>query len=84
MNVVSVVFVAVFFGGLFLMILVTKIASSVKEYSKHKLDNELKLKLIERGLSVSDIEQLMSTEADSKKLKDIDKYNQPRPPVKNY
>lgn len=91
MNVISVVFVSVFFGGLFVMIIVTTLVKSIKDFSKHKLDNELKLKLIERGLSVADIERLINInprefddDDDDDDYDDDSHYNRPRPPIKNY
>lgn len=85
MNVALIVFNAVFFGGLALCLLMKIILSADKEIKKHKLDNELKYKLIERGLSVQEIERLLNcnpTDENDDELKN--RLAKPQPPVKNY
>ncbi len=86
MNAFLIVLVSVSFGGAFLYLITRTIVLAVREISKHRLDLEFKYRLIERGLSVNEVERLLDFEIGDQDHNHHDDYenNVPRPPMKQF
>ena len=86
MNAFLIVLVSVSFGGAFLFLITKTIVHAVGEISKHRLDLEFKYRLIDRGLSVNEIERLSDCDVNGHDQDHDDEYEKqiPRPPLKQF
>ena len=83
MNVVLIVLISVSFGGLFIYMVVIGAIKVINELAKRFMDYRLKMKLIERGYSVSEIERVLERDLGPGEIELKKAARKPVPPTKN-
>jgi hypothetical protein len=69
-------------GGYFLHQIICSIAESYTATSKHRADTELKMQLVQRGMSASEIERVLTATAGGKTTAPEEDFGAPMPPHK--
>lgn len=82
MSALPIVALSLLIGGPVVIVFFVSLFGTVKAVSVRKMDHSFKLKLLDRGLSVADIERLLAGKFDEADASQIEQGIAPRPPRK--
>lgn len=82
MSALPIVALSLLIGGPVVIVFFVSLLSTVKAISVRRLDHSFKLKLLDRGLSINEIERLLAGKSNASDVSQAGLENAPQPPRK--